>query len=203
MENIQEKGVDPDEKQQEEELLKETPSDELKQSIIEKYGLDEMADEELINKLIEGETKSRKTLSTAIKQKRSWREKAEARTEQKPEEKPQPQPKEDDIQKIIDQKFEERELLSLDISDELKQEIKTYAKAGGLTIKQVLQSDYFKFLKIEEEKRQKVEEAAIGGKRRAPIRQEFKAGETPEVDMSTEEGRKTWAGYKQWLKSQG
>ena len=205
MEDFQNKEADiPKENpQEEEELLKETPSDELKQSIIEKYELNEETDEKLINKLIEGELESQKKLSTAIKQKRGWREKAEARTEQKLEEKPQPvQFDEKVLDQKLNEKLEERELESLDISDELKSEIKTYAKAGGLTIKKALQSEYFKFLKIEDEKKQKVEEATIGGKRRAPSRQEFKVEKFPEVDMTTEEGRKTWEDYKKFLKSQ-
>ncbi len=206
MEEVQNKGADPDEIQQETELLKETPADEVRTSIIEKFGLNEDVDGELIEKLLENEIESGKKLSTAIKQKIGWRTKATARTEQKPEqkpeEKPQVQPKAEDIDKILDQKLEERELNSLDISDELKQQIKTYAKAGGLTVKQVLQSDFYKFLKDKEEAKQKVEEASIGGKRRAPSRREFDANNPPKPDMSTEEGRKEWDDYLTWLKTQ-
>ncbi|MBT9164953.1 MAG: hypothetical protein DDT23_00964 [candidate division WS2 bacterium] len=208
MENFQDKGTGlENEPEQEDELLKEAPSDEVKLSVIEKYGLNEEIDEELINKLVEGELESRKKLSTAIKQKRSWREKAESHIEKNTEGKSQP-PIQSQVfdEKVLDQKLneklEERELQSLDVSDELKQEVKTYAKASGLNIKQVLKSDYFKFLKQEEEKKQKVDEAAIGGKHRAPSRQEYSAENPPEADMSVKEGREEWDRYVQWLKSQ-
>jgi len=203
MEEVQKQELEtPKENPEEEqELLKEPVSDEVRLSIIEKYGLDEEANEELITKLVEENLESRKKLSTAIKQKIGWRTKA-TQTEKKPEEKPQPPVKvETDLDKVIDQKLEERELQSLDISDELKREIKTYAKAGGLTIKQALQSDYFKYLKGQEEAKLKVEEATIGGKRRAPSRQEFDLDSPPTPDMSTKEGRGEWENWKKFLKS--
>lgn len=209
MEEFQKEGADPKENlREEQELLKETPADEVRSSIIEEYGLDEDTNDELINRLVEKEIESGKRLSTAIKQKIAWRTKAEARTEQKSEEKPQLQPGGqpqvlDD--KILDQKLneklEERELSSLEISDELKSELKTYAKAGGLTVRQAIQSDYFKFMKDKEDAQRKVEEAAIGGKRRAPSRQEFEIDKIPAPDMSTESGRKEWADYQKFLQS--
>jgi len=210
MENIQEEVEEPKENPQEdEELLEETPADEVRSSIIERYGLDNEVDDELITKLVEDQVESGKKLSTAIKQRSTaikqkigWRTKATAQKEQKPEEKPQPQASDEEIDKILDQKLEERELQSLDFSDELKDEIRTYAKAGGLTVKKVLQSDYFKFLKQQEEAKQKVEEAAIGGKHKAPSVQDFSVDNPPSPDMSTKEGQEEWENYKKFLKSQ-
>lgn len=195
------------EKQQETELLKETPADEVRLSIIEKYGLDEDANSELIERLVESETESGKRLSTAIKQKISWREKAQkpAPTEQKKEETPQPVPK-DDVKKLISdtltEALEERDLSSLDFSDELKKELKNYAKVSGLTVKQAMTSDYFIYLKDKEDKAEKVANASIGGKRRSPSRQEYSAEKPPKPDMSTKEGREEWAEYRKFLKTQ-
>ena len=202
MEEIQNEGADLEEKQQEQELLKETPADEVQKSILDKFGLDEEVDNELVNKLVENELESRKKLSTAIKQKIGWRTKAEAHIGQKPEEKPQPpvvQPKED-IAKLIDQRFEEKEFDSFDLSDEGRNAIKAYAKAANLTVKQVQQSDYFKFLKDKEESAKKVEEASIGGKRGAPARKDFDSTKPTEFDLSTEEGQKEYEDYKEWRK---
>jgi len=205
MEEFQKEGVDPEEKQQEEELLKEIPADEIHTSIIDKYGLDEEIDKELIEKLVEDRLESGKKLSTAIKQKIGWRTKATAQTEQKKEEKPHPQFQpavfdEKVIDQKMDEKLEERELQSLDISDELKQKVKAYAKVDGLTIKQVLQTDYFKYLKDQEDAKIKVDEAAIGGKRRAPTRKDFGSIKPTEFDLSTEEGQKEYEEYKSWRK---
>lgn len=210
MEDIQDKVIAPEEeKQQEEELLKETPADELRQSVIEKFGLDEDANNELIDKLVEEADNQRKTVSKAIKQKRAWREKAEAQKEQKIEEKPKPEikpevkPKEDDLSVIdqrLDERFEERELDSLDLSDEGKKDIKAYAKAANLKVKQVVKTDYFKFLKDKEDAAKKVEEASIGGKRGAPTKKEFTSAKPTDFDLSTEEGQKEYEEYKDWRK---
>ena len=199
MEDIQDKVIAPEEeKQQEEELLKETPVDELRQSVVEKFNLNEDIDSELIDKLVAETDSQRKTLSKAIKQKRTWREKAEAQTERKPEGKPQPSitPKVDDIANAIDQKLDERDLESLELSDEAKKKIKVYAKADNLTIKQVMKSDFFTFVKEKEESAKKVEEASIGGKRKAPTQRDFSKISPNDFDLSTEEGRKDYEEYK-------
>jgi hypothetical protein len=66
MENIQNTEATP---QEELELQKIPVLDEVKASLIEKFGLDEELDSELLNKLTEHELESRKSMSTAIKQK--------------------------------------------------------------------------------------------------------------------------------------
>ena len=120
----------------------------------------------------------------------------------KPEAKKEPiSAKEDDIEKIVDRKLEERDLSSLEVSDELKKELKTYAKAGGLTLKQAMASDYFNFLKEKEAKTEKIENASIGGKRRAPSGQKFSAENPPKPDMSTPSGRAEWADYLKFLRT--
>ena len=207
MENIQNQEAELKENQQEEqELLKEPEADEIKSSVVEKYGLDEDADSDLIAKLTEGEISHRKSLATAIKQKINWRTKANTpKEEKKAEDKPQPVSLPVFDEKIIDQKLneklEERELQSLDVSDELKAELKTYAKAGNLTVKQAQNSDYFKYLKEKEEAKRKSEEASIGGKRRAITQNNFSSVKPNDFDLSTEEGRKEYEEYKNWRKN--
>jgi len=197
----------PEEKTQEEELLKETPDEEVRKSVIEAFGLNEDDDKELVDKLVEDRTSQKKVLSKAITQKRTWREAAQKgqKKEEKPETLEAPEkeePKIDElVNKAVDEKMEEKELNAIEISDEAKTEIKAYAKAKGFTVKQVLDSDFFKFLKEKEDEAARVEEAGIGGKRKAPTKQDFSAG-VPKPDMSTKEGRQEWADYKKWLKSQ-
>ena len=68
----------------------------------------------------------------------------------KPEPKVEPTPKSaqtPDLDKLLDEKFEKRELESLDISDELKKEVQTYAKLNKVSIKKALDSDYIQFKK--------------------------------------------------------
>ena len=212
MEEIQKETTLPvetqEEKTQEEELLKETPDEEVRKSVIEAFGLDEDDNKELIDKLVEDRTSQKKVLSKAITQKRTWREAAQKgqKKEEKPEttEAPVETKKEDIgelINKTVNEKLEEKELNAIEISDEAKTEIKAYAKAKGFTVKQVLDSDFFKFLKGKEDEAAKVEEAGIGGKRKAPIKRDFSAG-PPKPDMSTKEGRQEWADYKKYLNEQ-
>ena len=83
MEEIQNEGVDPKEKQQEEEALKEVKDDDIRSSVIEKYGLSEDDNSELIDKLVNDFRRGKKELSTAIRQKRDWRTKAQTPKEEK------------------------------------------------------------------------------------------------------------------------
>jgi len=139
----------------------------------------------------------------------TWVKKPKPEVKTKPEDKPQPQPSkpiidDDVIDKKVEEKLEQRELESLEISDELKQEVKTYAKAAGLTVKQVLKSDYYQFLKQKDEAKQKIDEASIGGKKRGtPSGKDFSSVKPSDFDLSTKEGRDGWDEYKKWLKKQG
>ncbi len=206
MENIQNQEAEPKENlQEEEELLKLPHVDEVKKGLIDKFGLNEELDGDLINKLIEEENINQRRLATAIKQKRTWREKAESQMGKKEEEKPQMQvPKVDEIEKLVDQRvsarLEERELESLSYSDKMKDELKSFAKANGFTIKQAMGSDYFSFLKSQEESRAKVDEASIGGKRKAPTKSDFASKNPSDFDLTTEEGRADYEKFKEWRK---
>ncbi len=207
MEQIQNQGGDPNEKSQEEELLKEPKADEVRNSVAEKFGLDPDIDGELLDKLTADKLEERKKLSTAIKQKRGWREKAEAHNEQKKEETPQPvqpQPKVEELEKVLDQKvkagLEEQFLESLEISDELKADVKTYAKVNGVTVKQAFNSDYIKWKKEQAEAKQRVEDASIGGKHKTQARKDLSALKLEDFDLSTEEGRKDYEEYKELRK---
>jgi len=109
----------------------------------------------------------------------------------------------DVIDKKVAEKLDEKELDAVNISDAAKKSIKAYAKAEGLTIKQAMSSDYFTFVKDKEEAAKKVEEATIGKGKGAPTKQNFDVNNPPKLDLTTEEGQKTWEDYKAWIKTQG
>ena len=159
----------------------------------------------------EGETPEEKIVKLEETNKKLFARAKKAETELKVSKKEssdvsKPAPKEDDLIKVVDQRvreqLEEKELDSIDLSDETKKSLKAYSKAEGLTIKKATESKYFSFLKQEEEAAKKVEEASIGGKRGAPTRKEFSLSNPPKYDMSTEEGRQSWKEYTDWRKSQ-
>lgn len=57
----------------------------------------------------------------------------------------------DDVDARVNAVLEKRELEALDVSDDLKKQIATFAKVSGLSVKQALKSDYIQFLKDKEE----------------------------------------------------
>jgi len=189
----------PQEDLADEEEIKETEEDEIRQQIIEKYGLDEIEQPDLIDQLVEEHMETKKKLSTAIKQKRKWREEAQKKVSSKEEKSEEKSPS--DIERLIDERFDQRELDISDLSDELKKEVQAYAKVQGIRIKDALNSEYIGFLKGKEEQRKKEEEASTSFKRKSQAGRDFSKMSPEDFDLTTEEGQKGFEEYKKWLKT--
>ena len=208
MENIQkDESLTPEAIEAEKEQLKEIPETEVRESLIEKYGLDELEQSDLIDSLVQEAIENKKKLSTAIGQKIDWRTKAQALSEKKSEEKPQPvqQPgflNEDSILQKVDERLNQKELESLELDESLQKEVKNYALLNKVSYKEALKSPYIQFQKKEMEEKQRIEEASIGSKHRTMANKNFSDVSPADFDMATEEGRKGFAEYKQWLKTQ-
>jgi len=205
MENSKIEELTPEDIQSEKEQLKETPEAEVRESIIDKYGLDESEQFDLIESLVKEKLEDRKKLSTVIGQKISWREKAQTPEEKKPEVKPQAQPNSfsrEDILKEVEEKMEMKELDSLDLSDELKTEVKSYAKVNNVPYREALKSPYMQFRKKEADEQIKSEEASISSTHKTMAKQDFSEMSPKDFDMSTPQGRKDFEEYDTWLKSQ-
>jgi len=106
-----------------------------------------------------------------------------------------------DVEEIINTKLEERDLASLEFSDELKGEIKAYAKAKGISIREAQSSDYVGFLRDKEQSKRREIEASASTK---------STGKTAKKDFSSLAGEdirnlddESFEAYKGWLKSQG
>ena len=204
MENSKIEELTPEAIQAEKEQLKETPEAEVRESLIEKYGLDELEQSDLIESLVKDRLEDRKKLSTVIGQKITWREKAQS-SEQKPEVKPQAQPNSfsrEDILKEVEEKMEMKELESLELSDELKTEVKSYAKVNNVPYREALKSPYMQFRKKEADEQIKSEEASISSTHKTMAKQDFSEMSPKDFDMSTPQGRKDFEEYDTWLKSQ-
>ena len=195
IENLDESAI-----QAEEEALKTTPENELREQVIVKYGLDSDANPELIDQLVSDKLEEQKRLSTAIKQKRTWREKAKqipdkpiiSSTAAKP----------DEIVKAVDAVLERRELEDLELGDELKREVQNYAKLNSVSIKKALSSDYISFLKEKEEKKQKIEDASLGNKGRAPSKKDYDNMTASDFDLKTPEGKAEFTKWEDHLRKQ-
>jgi len=196
-----------EEKQAEEAALKETPDEEIRSKVIEDFGFDEDIDKENIDKVVAERQEAGKKLSTAIKQKIKHREAAKAAAEKKKEEAPEGPPspeagdKDDDvINKKLDAKFQERDLETLGVSEELTKEIKSYAELHKCSIKKAFDSEYIQFRKGKEDEAAAAEDASLGGGGHtagAAKKDPSTVNPSKDFDLSTEEGR---AAHDEWKK---
>lgn len=216
-ENKEDKTQTPEELEQEkkeEAELSATPDEaEVKSKIIEDLGLDEDTDSELIDKLTKNEIASRKKFGKLVGQKRGWRETAQKKKEDKKPPKTEEKKTftEEDLDKRLDERDRKRDLESLDVSDELRKEVESYAKLHGLSVKKATESPYIKFKKDEEDKKVKIEKAGVGeGGSKTQIISNIKEKSDEELtkamnslDLSNKEGQKKHDELKAELKSRG
>src|SRR3990167_5456057 len=101
-----------------------------------------------------------------------------------------------------DAKLLKTELENLDLSDELKKEVATYAKVQGISVKKALSSDYISFLKEKEEKKEKNNNASLGSNRKGTTKKDYSEKKASEFDLRTPEGRAEHAKYQEYLKEQ-
>ena len=196
--------LSPEEQKAEEEATKEVQEDELREKLAEEFGLDSDTDADFLDKLVGREKAHREKLSGAIKQKISWREKAQA-TSEKPKDTPEDGKKPDkkgeasDIDKIVDQKLNERmearELESLDLSDELKAEVQDLAKLKGISVREAAQLPYIQARKEELAREERIKNATPKRSNKGSFASEVDPSKplNPEdFDFDSEEGRKAW-----------
>lgn len=213
MSDAQNKGQDPNENLEtpeaiaaEETALKEATQEEVKKELIDKYQLDETENEDLINTLVTEKLDERKRLSTAIKQKRNWRDKATTKEPEKKEEKKvdfDPSKMDEIIAQKVNEQLDKGVLEKESLSDELKDEVKGYAKLKNISLSKALESEYIKFQLSQAEKKAREEGASISPKaNKHQSSRDFSQASPADFDVSTEEGQKQYAEYKDWLKRQ-
>ena len=191
----------PEELKQEEEALKESPTEELRKSIIQKYELDEYEQGDLIDRMLEEALEQRKSFGKVIEQKRKWREKAQS-VQPSVQAKGEVQQKnqiisDNEIDKRLEEKLEKRELEALDLSDELKKEVAVYAKLNGVSIKKALASDYIQFKKDKEESNAFIDDASLGGNKRGITGKDYSQIDTKKLDHTTEKGKADFARWEE------
>jgi len=106
-----------------------------------------------------------------------------------------------DIDKLLDAKLEKRELDNLDLSDELKKQVSTYAKVNNVNIKKALSSDYISFLKEKEEKEEKINNASLGSNRKS-VKKDYANMKSTDFDLRTPEGKADFAKYEDYLRKE-
>jgi len=203
MEEIK-KEVSAEELAAEQAALQESKEDDIRAKVITEFGFDEVDDVERIDKLVAKEMEHSKKMSQAIGQKIKWRTEAT-----KPKAPAPTEVKKDnvvpnlDVRKVLVEELEQRELDALEYSPELKKEIKRVAEITGVPIRQAIRDPYIANKIKDYEKENEVEEAAITKTNRSGGKKTISLENTPEVDMSTPEGRKKWDEYKAELIKKG
>ncbi len=188
--------LDPEESKQEQEALVEAKEDDIREKIIKELNLDEDENPDLINSLVERELAYKKSLSSTIKQKIKWRDKANKPQDDSKIAEPSNEPT--DVEYKIREQFEQRDLEELDFPEELKPEIKKLAQLKNISVKKASQDPYFLYQKQELESATKVDDASISrtGKGASVS---LDPNKPPKFDMSTEEGRQQAAEWRKAL----
>lgn len=200
-------GMTPEEIAEEQAALADKKEDEVRAAIIDEFGFDETNDADKIDKLVQKEMDNHKKLSTAIGQKIKHREALKKATQAPPVKPADVKKAEDELEAKLDAKLnerlEQRDLDALEFSDELKAEIKKVAAITGVSIKKAMSDPYISAKIDQVKKDQAAEEASVhrtGGK---GGKTKFDINNPPEVNMATEEGRKTYQTWKDAVRDQG
>lgn len=190
--------LSPEELKAEEEATKEVKDDELREKLAEDFGLNPETDTELLEKLVNREKSHHEKLTGAIKQKISWREKANTSKDsgdgggKAPKETP-------DVGTLVESKLkeilEERDLQSINLPEELKAEIKDLAKLKGISVREAAELPYIQARKEEAEREERIKNATP--KRSGKVNyvsniDPSKPLNPSDFDLTSEEGRKAW-----------
>lgn len=181
--------------------LSEVKDDELRSKLAEDLGLDPDDDSDLLDKVFAREKSNREKLSGAIKQKISWRDKAKSSSQKSDDKSKGGNAKfnEPDIEALVEKKLNERleaqDLKSLDLPDDLKEEVKDLAKTKGISIREAAQLPYIKYRKDEMEREERIKQASPKRSNKGTYTSNIdpsKPLNPADFDLSTEEGRKAW-----------
>lgn len=196
------KQVSAEELTQEQNALAEVKEDEVRENIISEYGFDSESDKERIDKLVQKELGHRKSLSAAIGQKIKHRTELETLKKTPPKQESQGV-KPEDIDKLLDERLEKRDLDSMEYPDDIKNAIAQVAKIDGVGVKKAESNPYIK-AKIDAWKKENgSNDAAISRNNNNGAKKESDSSLPPDVDLSTEEGRKEYDKWKAGMIKKG
>jgi hypothetical protein len=200
----------PEDAALETQALAPTSDEAIRAKVLEKLSLADVPEnEEYIAKLVDWQKEENKKLATAIRQKQGWREKATKPTPTAVVTPAAPKPTAEvpDVAQLVDARLNERldeeKLREVTLTDEAKKELKAYAKAQNITAREALSTPYFQFLKDQEERKQREDDAAISRTNKSPAKTAFSEDKPPaDLDMSTPEGQAKWDEWVAWASKQ-
>ena len=144
----------------EKEHLGEVKEEDIRTQIISEYGFDEENDKERIDRLLQKEMSYKKSLSTAIRQKRKYRDEFTKLNTKPPVDTGKTNFKPEDLDKHVTAALEKRDLESLEYTDDIKKAISRVMQVDEVGVKKAM-SDPYVAAKIEVyNKKKQAEEAA-------------------------------------------
>jgi len=110
---------------------------------------------------------------------------------------------EETILRKIDERLEQRDVDSLSLSDELKKEIKSYAKLNGVSVKEASNSSYIQFRQKEESEKARIDDASINSTHKTMANRNLdEVNPDKDFDMSTKDGREAYhKWHEEWKKT--
>lgn len=195
----------------EKEDLSEVKEDAIRENIIEEFGFDpeDDKDKERIDKAVKREVAHRGKLSKAVGQKIKYRDgytKLAGDNPSKETDASKKDEEDDDLDAKLDARLDARDLAEMEYPEEIKEVIKQVAAINKISVKKAV-SDPYVAAKIEAWKKQEgTDEAALSNKDKQGGRSDSPTDidlTPPDVDLTTEEGRKEYDEWKENLKKQG
>lgn len=180
-----------EELQEEEKALVDSKEEEIRNSIIEKYGLDEDDNKDLIDQLSADILAQRKSFGKLVTQKRSLREKL-LKLEPKEDKKDETTKSPEEIEKMLEEKFFNRDLEELEYSDSVKDAVKKICKVNNLTVKQGQKDPYIQYLIQQETDEKTLDKSAISQKKNGIPAKDFKPLDPSNYDFTKPEERERW-----------
>lgn len=190
--------------QNDEEKVVEFNQEKVLEKIVSDYDLDVDEDEDLILKLLEDKKAEHLKLSNAIGQKIKYRTELSQLKTNSASALPKEQPKESakeapiEVSKTVQEILDKRDLEEMGLPEDLEKELRKLASIQNISIKKAALDPYFIYKKEEFEKTDRVSKASISNKNNG-TQATIDTSSVPEVDLSTEEGRKKWEDYKKAL----
>lgn len=146
--------------------------DELKTKLAEDLGLDpeDESQAEILEKAFQRETKQRRLTAKAIQQKQKYRTELEGFKQKgdKPKVNDQPKGDEEDFDKRVEKTalriLEQRELKTLNLGEDLEEEVKKLAELRNIPVIEAAKDPYIQFRKQEIEREARIKAATPSGK---------------------------------------
>lgn len=189
--------------------------EEIREKVIDEFGVDPDENDDLVEKLVEREKQHKEQLGKAIQQKIKYRKKAKSQSQEDQDDQGDTRSNTNqgdtpDVEQLVEQKLQQRELENMDLPDKVKKEVKDLAQFKSISVREAANHDYIQDMKerIEREERATKATPKRNGKAKPAGKTDpSQAPDPANYDFDSEDGRKAWdqakAAHKKWKRNNG